>query len=139
MTEDENQLRLLSIFHYIVGGIAAVFALFPAVYLIFGIVIVGRPGTFTGEPPPAILGWFMIIFSGLFIIIGFAFAGFIVRCGRCIARRRSYLFCQVMAGVECIFMPFGTVLGVFTLLILARPSVKLLFEENHPLHPTTAR
>jgi hypothetical protein len=33
-----------------------------------------------------------------------------------------------MAGVMCIFMPFGTVLGVFTLIVLLRPSVKPLFE-----------
>jgi hypothetical protein len=35
--------------------------------------------------------------------------------------------CFAMAGVECIFMPFGTVLGVFTILVLNRQSVKELF------------
>jgi hypothetical protein len=29
MSEDEQYLRLLSIFHYVVGGIAALFACFP--------------------------------------------------------------------------------------------------------------
>ena len=32
-----------------------------------------------------------------------------------------------MAGLECILMPFGTVLGVFTLIVLMRDSVKALF------------
>jgi len=36
----------------------------------------------------------------------------------------------VMAAIECIFMPFGTVLGVFTIVVLARPSVKEMFELN---------
>ena len=32
-----------------------------------------------------------------------------------------------MAGIECIFMPVGTVLGVFTIIVLVRNSVKALF------------
>jgi hypothetical protein len=32
-----------------------------------------------------------------------------------------------MAGIECIFMPVGTVLGVFTIIVLMRDSVKELF------------
>ncbi len=41
---------------------------------------------------------------------------------------RRRLFCLVVAGVECAFMPFGTVLGVFTIAVLMRESVKELFE-----------
>jgi hypothetical protein len=33
-----------------------------------------------------------------------------------------------MACVECIFIPFGTVLGAFTILVLMRPSVKEMFD-----------
>jgi hypothetical protein len=40
-----------------------------------------------------------------------------------------------MAGVECIFMPFGTVLGAFTLVVLLRESVKQLFTGNPPPPP----
>ena len=32
-----------------------------------------------------------------------------------------------MAAISCAFMPFGTVLGVFTLIVLLRPGVKELF------------
>jgi hypothetical protein len=35
-----------------------------------------------------------------------------------------------MAAISCIFMPFGTVLGVFTIIVLLRPSVKELFAVN---------
>ncbi len=37
------------------------------------------------------------------------------------------MFCFVMGCVECLFMPFGTVLGAFTILVLNRQSVKGLF------------
>jgi hypothetical protein len=39
----------------------------------------------------------------------------------------DYTICFVMACGECMFMPFGTVLGVFTILVLNRQSVKGLF------------
>jgi hypothetical protein len=32
-----------------------------------------------------------------------------------------------MAGIECILMPFGTVLGVFTMIVLTRDAVKTAF------------
>jgi hypothetical protein len=34
---------------------------------------------------------------------------------------------MVIAAIQCAFTPFGTVLGVFTLIVLVRPSVKALF------------
>jgi len=43
-------------------------------------------------------------------------------------RRRRRIFCMVVAAMLCLFHPFGTVLGVFTLLVLARPSVKDAFK-----------
>ena len=32
-----------------------------------------------------------------------------------------------MAAISCAFMPFGTVLGIFTLIVLTKPPVKSLF------------
>ncbi len=32
--------------------------------------------------------------------------------------------------VECIFIPFGTVLGVFTIIVLSRLSVKPVFQSE---------
>ena len=50
--------------------------------------------------------------------------------GRKIAKRKSLLFCQVIAGLLCVLMPLGTALGVFTLIVLMRPTVKQLFEAD---------
>jgi hypothetical protein len=33
----------------------------------------------------------------------------------------------VVAAVSCLMVPFGTVLGIFTIVILSRDSVKRLF------------
>lgn len=129
MTQDEDHLRLLSIFHYVVAGMAGLFALFPIFHLVFGLFVIFSPQTFAGkgQPAPAFIGWIFVIFAVVFISIGWTFAGFVVAAGRYLAMRKHYTFCLVMAGVECIFMPFGTVLGVFTIVILMRPTVKELF------------
>ena len=91
-----------------------------------------------GELPPAIIGWMFVIFAAVFITIGWVFAAFVLTAGRFLAKRRHYMFCLVMGGVECIFMPFGTVLGVFTIIVLMRESVKQLFTANQALQATAA-
>jgi hypothetical protein len=141
MNQDEEHLRLLAMFHYVAAGLAAVFSLFPVIHLVVGLVMVFGGKFFKdehGEPPPPIFGWFFIIIASFFILIGLTMAVLILINGRCIAKRRHYTFCQVMSGVECLFMPFGTILGVFTLIVLARPSVKPLFGQS-PAAPPVAR
>lgn len=88
------------------------------------------PRSFTdngGQPPPPFVAWLLIGLGSAFIILGWTFAAFVVATGRFLARRKHYTFCLVMAGVECLFMPFGTVLGVFTIVVLTRESVRALF------------
>ncbi|MDY7038462.1 MAG: hypothetical protein SV375_20180 [Thermodesulfobacteriota bacterium] len=129
MNQDLQHLKLLSVFHYVVAGLAAIFACFPLFHLIFGLIMVFFPekmGTHGNAPPPFI-GWIFIIFAGCFILFTLTLSVLILISGRFIAQRRHHLFCTVMAAVECLFMPFGTVLGVFTLIVLMRDSVKELF------------
>ena len=127
--QDEEQLRLLAIFHYVVGGLTALAACFPLIHLAIGLFMLLKPEAFKPRPPPEFLSWIFIVVAAVIILAGWTLALLFVLAGRNLTRRRRYLFCQVVAGVGCIFMPFGTVLGVFTLLVLARPSVKELFHK----------
>jgi len=138
MTQDEDHLRLLSIFHYVVGGLAGLFALLPIFHLVFGLFFILAPEKFAGkgEPPPAFIGWMFVILAVVFITFGWVFAGFVFTTGRFLVKRQHYLFCLVMGGVECMFMPFGTVLGAFTIIVLMRESVKQLFTANKTLQAT---
>ncbi len=138
MTQDEEHLKLLSIFHYVVGGMGGFIALFPIIHLVVGLFLVLAPDKFAGKgtPPPAFIGWGFVIIGALFITVGWIFAALVLTAGRFLARRKHYLFCLVMAGVECILMPFGTVLGVFTIIVLLRESVKQMFAVNNPGHLT---
>jgi hypothetical protein len=128
-SRDSEHLRILSIFHYIVGGLTALFASFPIIHLAIGIFLIVAPEKIesSGEPPPEVVGWLFALLGGAFVLIGWSIAICIILVGRFLARRRHYLFCLIIAGVECIFMPFGTVLGIFTILVLSRESVREMF------------
>lgn len=128
-TQDAQHLKLLSIFHYVVDGIAGLVACFPILHLLVGISVLAS--SLTGSSPygpGALFGLFFVVIAGSIILFGWAFAVCVILTGIFIARRKHYLFCLVMAGVECMFTPPGTVLGVFTIITLLRPSVKELFE-----------
>jgi hypothetical protein len=137
MTQDNDHLRLLSIFHYVVAGLAALCACLPIIHLVIGLALILAPEKFDGKggPPPTWFGWMFVVISIVFITLGWVFAGFVLAAGRSLAKRKRYMFCLVMAGVECLFMPFGTVLGIFTIIVLVRESVKELFSANKPLQP----
>ena len=50
-----------------------------------------------------------------------------VAAGRFLKQQRHDMFCLVIAGVTCMFAPFGTVLGVFTIVVLLPVFVKQRF------------
>jgi hypothetical protein len=47
--------------------------------------------------------------------------------GRYLRLRRKRMFSFVMACILCMFMPFGTVLGIITIVMLSRDSVRRLY------------
>ena len=137
MNQDLDQLRLLSIFHYVVGGMAALFACIPFFHFFIGLAM--ATGLLENTDPVAQgFGVFFMVFAGLMILAGWTFAICVINAGRFLGGRRRYMYCLVMAAVECVFMPFGTVLGVFTIIVLNRPSVKRLFgvDEESVATPT---
>ena len=130
-THDEEHLQLLSIFHFVVAIIAGLFSLFPVIHLLVGI---GMTAFSFIEPkdtfPIAIVGIIFIVFATLWIAFGLAFTTCVLFTGRFLKMRMHYKYCLVMAGVECIFMPFGTILGVFTIVFLMKENVKNTFNPS---------
>lgn len=126
MNQDSEHLKLLAIFHYVVAGMTALFACIPFIHFFMGLALASRAFG-TTDPEAQTVGIFIMVFAGLFILAGWTLAVLIAYAGRGLQTRRRYTYCLVMAGVECIFMPFGTVLGVFTIIVLMRDSVKELF------------
>jgi hypothetical protein len=129
MNQDEQHLNLLAIFHYIVSGFAFLFSCIFIIYIVMGIIMLC--GGFDGkDQSPEYFGLFFIILGMTFIIVGWTLAILIFINARKLKYRKSWTFCLVVAGIECIFSPFGTILGVFTIFVLMRDSVKELFAAN---------
>jgi hypothetical protein len=65
--------------------------------------------------------------GGGVVLAGWLFAGLVVPAGRSLPCRAHHLYCIIVAAVMCVTCnPLGTVLGVFTIAGLMRPSVKAL-------------
>lgn len=131
MNHDKEHLRLLAIFHYIVAALAAMFSLFPLIYTTIGaiFIFVARHGTPKPgqELPPEFLGWIFLGVGSFLFLLGIAMAICVLIAGRCLSGCKCYSFTLVMACVECLFIPFGTILGVFTIIVLSRESVRTLY------------
>lgn len=137
--QDTEHLRLLSIFHYVVAAIVAVFSLLPLLHLAMGIAMVAGAfdelGKNASPPPPAFIGWIFVGLSAFCIVSGLAMAIVVAMAGQRIQQNRSHTFCLVVAGFECLFTPIGTALGVLTIIVLTRPSVKERFNGSRPVEP----
>jgi uncharacterized membrane protein len=132
--EDIKNLELLSLFHYIVGGITALFSCIPFIHVFIGLAMIS--GKFfkdgRGSEPPALFGWLFVIMGAVFIVLGWSMAACMIVAGKKLKSYTNRVFCMVVAGMECMFMPFGTILGVFTLIALNKDSIKELFAQSQP-------
>jgi hypothetical protein len=127
-SQDQQHLELLAIFHYIFGGLSALCACFPLMYLGIGVAMLSGAFNDGGNAPPEEMGWILAVIGAVLAILGWTMSACIIVAGRKLTRRESHTFCTVVAALMCLSVPLGTALGVFTLIVLMRPSVKELFE-----------
>jgi len=137
---DQEHLRLLMWAHYIWAGMIGLFSLFAIFYIAIGAMFAwgAFPQPNTSAPDPRVAGMFFIGIGSAFFILGLTFAFLTFFAGRSIRDRRRRMFCMVLAGLQCIQFPFGTVMGVCTINVLNRTEVKLLFALDGPLPPPPA-
>ena len=130
--EDLQHLQLLSAFHYVVGGLICLAACFPVFHLGMGIwMAVSKEAVGKADAPPAFVGVILAALSGAVIAAGWALGACVMLAGRYLTQHRKFMFCMVMAGLQAVLcVPFGTVLGVFTILVLQRPTVQALFADR---------
>jgi hypothetical protein len=129
---DLQHLKALSICHYVLGGLLALFSSVFLIHVGMGITLITSPSTMSGSgpPPPPFMGWMFLMIGSGAVLLGWTLAAFIITAGRFLGRRKHHLFCLIVAGVSCAWAPLGTVLGVFAIIVLLRPSVKELFQAN---------
>lgn len=142
---DREHLKLLAIFHLVVAGIAVVlFAVVLAQRFAFSDmsrihemllekqaapkadeVLASEPSL--RLPPAGIFDSFLRFF---WIWSAAVITGAVLNLvsGLCLLRQRFRTLSLIVAGLDCVWVPFGTVLGVFTIIVLMRESVTRLYD-----------
>jgi hypothetical protein len=130
---DAEQLNLLAIGFQISAGFNALFSVFGLFYVFMGAVVsqvvekIPPPQNATNQPPPEFVGWLFAAIGMVFMIVFVTLAILKFVAASCIKKRRSRVFCMVIAGIMCLEFPYGTAIGIMAFICLGRQSVERLF------------
>src|SRR6185295_5664488 len=123
VNDDLEHLRWLAIFYYVVAGITALLACLALIQLFFGLAFWnGWWDRTTPDVGATIAGAVLVTIASVFLLFGWTLVALLLLAGQSLAKHRRYTFCFVVGAVACMIMPVGTILGVFTLIVLLRPS-----------------
>jgi hypothetical protein len=128
--EDADQLQLLRIFYFVMAGLHALGLCFGGIYFAVGAMILGVGPDLKGAkgaPPPEFMGWMFISVAVLVMALTITIGVLQLLAAQRIGQRKGHTLVLVCAAVTCLSMPLGTLLGVFTIIVLQRPSVKAAF------------
>lgn len=131
MEKNLENLRILGAFYYVVACFAAMIALIPMIHLAIGSILLIVSSFNPKEMfPLGLVGGVFVAVAAFLILLGATFGTCLFFAGRFLRQTRHYYYCLVMGGVACVFFPWGTILGVFTLILLSKPEVKELFKDG---------
>lgn len=128
---DAGQLDLLAIFHFVLAGFCLLGLGFIFLHWLMMHTFIENPAIWENSKSPPPPKEFFAMFKWFYLFMGFCTAligiGNLI-AGLCIKKRKARTLTMVIAGLDCMMIPFGTVLGVFTIIVLARDSVRETYE-----------
>jgi hypothetical protein len=134
MDTTEHDLKLLSIGYFIQGGLGILSGLLSLGYLgVLGFVFSTVQNNPQFDPQNRIPQEFLYMMQAILVTVVLAMmAGGIsmVYCGLALRKHQSRTFILVTAAANCLAIPYGTVLGVFTFLVLRRAAAKEMFTQT---------
>ncbi|MCP3957185.1 MAG: hypothetical protein GY719_04975 [bacterium] len=121
-----EHLKLLSWGYFVLGGFSVFASLFCLIYVVMGIMLgsVAAIEEQAAEEGLAIMAWMFALIGGFLFVFMAALGSLKLYAGVCIRKRQKRTLCQVAAAVSVLSIPFGTILGVLTFIVLERPTVK---------------
>lgn len=149
--EDREHLSALSIGHFILAGVSLLGAAPVLFYGAAGAKLLeefggdlsmamgnlpSQPGAgpLAGSPDAMLQELSTLLTVGIasWVAVSVLAAIHLIVVGVMIRRRDWWTFCYLTGWGECLMFPFGTILGIFTIIVLGRPSVKRLFGVDGP-------
>ena len=141
---DREHLSALSIGHFILAGVSLFSGIPVLMWGIAGATLVDEVGgdvaaamgDISGQGGVDAIGaeamladferlLYSVIVAGIVLTVVAAIHLIVV--GVKIRQRQWWMFCYLTGWGECVMFPFGTILGIFTIIVLGRASVKKLF------------
>ncbi len=129
---DAEHLNLLAIFHFVMAGLALIGLGFLFLHFTFMSQMFLHAENWNHGPRPnappqeffMVMKWFYGVFGGILILggVGNLLSGLFIR------QRKNRVFSLIVAGLNCLHLPMGIALGIFTFLVLLRDSVRELYE-----------
>ena len=146
-----ERLRLLALGYYVKGAVGAVFVSFFLLHFCMFLGFSFLPESSWNAPPksattaqsplvlpspalrvanqgpPVIIFRILAAVIGVIILLGWTFGALTIYAGRCVQKRQHRVFIYVMAGLNCPFIPWGTLLGIATFVLLQSPAGQQAF------------
>lgn len=126
---DLQTLKSLAQLHYVLAALTALLSCTLIIQLLQGLAIMrgDTPLPAGVDLPPEPLGMMIAVLAGGGMAIGWVHAGVIFVMGRWIAARRRHALLLVVSGLNCMYLPLGTALSIWSLIVLSRPRIGRLF------------
>jgi len=123
---DKSILSTVGILYVAFGGLGCFFSLFPLLHIFMFGYMTPSVSAHSEQIPPffAIL---FIGFSAIMIFIGELISILMIFAGLKMRSFKSYKFVLFVSVVSLFFFPFGTVLGILSIIFLQKPANKELF------------
>jgi hypothetical protein len=122
---DREQLRLLSVFHYIAASLSGFLVLMGTAYAVLGVAIL------MGKLPSSVTrGWGVVAFGAAIAGMGVLTMTLNIITARSLPQNRHRVLCLATACLNLLHVPLGTALGGFTLALLSRPSIREAFSQG---------
>lgn len=129
----KNQLSTLSVLHYVYGVFICVVGL-----CLLGLVFLGgflNSGWLqqqAGDPPPRFVGTMLITIGWAAFVLVEAQGLINIISAAKIQKHKGRTFSQVVAALNCLRIPFGMALGVYTFVVLGDREVQELYAAQAP-------
>lgn len=132
-SQKKSYLDILAVFHYVNGGLTALVALAALAFMGIGLGAASEWGrNFQAEPTCALVAvmFFILVFVGGYAVLN-------LLAGRALHTRNSRILVLITSGVNCLNIPFGTLLGIFTFVMMVDPQVEWMFRHGDDATPVT--
>lgn len=130
MADGRDQLDILAFFHFAVGTMIAFVAVVPLLLGAVGASMAAPGGDAALRTEGARVTAVASFGCGVAVLaLGLAAGAVVAFGGRCLMRRERWRVCVAAAGLACLFVPIGTLLGAVTLAALFRPEVRAAFAD----------